>query len=249
MGLLVAPRDFSKALAFPHIVSRMTTPVRHLITFNSTICRVHMNTISSKLGIVEVMTLATTSNTVEKITKTTEQMSRSAQQATQIVNGYLVETQEINTEFARRATEMWIEAFRKQTELNQRMVQRLYGETEGQVGAFQGIAQDWMNLYTAPFFNPFGFSPFGFLREGVRTATRNVEQMTDLTRRATTTGVAAMNGGFPIPGYDEMNVAEVSERLNSLTAEELKKVRDYERRNKNRETLMENIDRKIKAFS
>ena len=58
-----------------------------------------------------------------------------------------------------------------------------------------------------------------------------------------------MNGGFPIAGYDEMNVAEVSERLNSLTAEELKKVRDYERRNNNRETLVENIDRKIKAFS
>ena len=217
-------------------------------------CQIHINTVSKKLRIVEVITLATTHNTMEKMTKTTEQMSRSAQQAGQIVNGYLVETQEINTEFARKGTETWIETFRKQAELNQRMVQRLYGETEGQVDAFQGIAQEWMNLYTAPFFNPFGFnpfgfSPFGFFREGVQTATRNVERMTDVTRRATTTGVATMNGGFPITGYDEMNVAEVSERLNSLTAEELKKVRDYERRNKNRETLIENIDRKIKAFS
>jgi len=200
------------------------------------------------------MTLATTPNTMEKMTKTTEQMSRSAQQAGQIINGYLVETQEINTEFARKATEMWIEAFRKQTELNQRMVQRIYGETEGQVGAFQDIAQDWMNLYTAPFFNPFGFnpfgfSPFGFFREGVQSAARNVERMTEVTRRATATGVAMMNGGFPIAGYDEMNVAEVSERLNALTAEELKKVRDYERRNKNRETFIENLDRKIKSLS
>ena len=56
----------------------------------------------------------------------------SAAHVSQIFSGYLTEAQEINTEFARRATETWIEAFRKQTELNQRMVQRLYGEAEGQ---------------------------------------------------------------------------------------------------------------------
>src|SRR3712207_6865697 len=48
----------------------------------------------------------------------------STQRAGQIWSGYLTEVQEINTTFARRATETWIEAFRKQTELNQRMVDR-----------------------------------------------------------------------------------------------------------------------------
>src|SRR3712207_9031906 len=73
----------------------------------------------------------------------------STQRAGQIWSGYLTEVQEINTTFARRATETWIEAFRKQTELNQRMVQRLYSEAEGQTGAWQGLVQDWMSAYSA----------------------------------------------------------------------------------------------------
>ena len=47
----------------------------------------------------------------------------------------------------------------------------------------------------------------------------------------------------------EMNVGEVSGRLDSLSDEELKRVRDYERRHKNRDTLIEQLDRKIKASS
>jgi hypothetical protein len=185
---------------------------------------------------------------VEKMSETAQEMTRSTRRAGQIWGGYLTEVQEINTEFARRATETWIEAFRKQTELNQRMVQRLYGEAEGQSGAWQGLVQDWMSAYSAPVFNPFGMAPpFGFFRQGVETATRNVERVTDMTRQATAASIASANGGFPIGGYDDMNVNEVSERLEGLSEEQLKSVREYEKRNKNRDTLIEQIDRKIKA--
>ncbi len=194
----------------------------------------------------------TTTRNVEKIGKTAEQMTRSTRRTGQVFNGYLAEVQEINTEFARKATETWIEAFRRQTELNQRMVQRLYGEAEGQADAFQGLVQDWMTAYPAPFFNPFGFSPFGLFREGMetatRTATRNAERMIDTVQSATP-AAASTNGGFPISGYDDMTVAEVTEKLDALTAEELKKVREYEKRNKNRDTVIERVDRKIKAAS
>lgn len=187
------------------------------------------------------MATRTTTN-VEKMGRTAQEMTKSAQQTGQILSGYLAEVQEINTEFARRATETWIEAFRKQTELNQRMVQRLYGEAEGQTGAFQGLVEDWMGTYTAPFFNP-----FAYYREGLETTSRNVERMTDMTRKSAMAGATWTNGGFPIVGYDEMNVSEVSERLDALSVEELERVRDYERRNKNRDTVIEQIDRKIRA--
>jgi hypothetical protein len=67
----------------------------------------------------------------EKMGKTAEAMTRSAQQSGRILSGYLAEVQEINIDFARKATETWVEAFRKQAELNQRMVRRLDGEAEG----------------------------------------------------------------------------------------------------------------------
>jgi hypothetical protein len=56
-----------------------------------------------------------------------------------------------------------------------------------------------------------------------------------------------MNGGFPIAGYNELNVNEGADKLDGLTEEHLKTVREYEKRNKNRNTLIEQIDRKIKA--
>jgi ATP-dependent Clp protease ATP-binding subunit ClpA len=52
---------------------------------------------------------------------------------------------------------------------------------------------------------------------------------------------------FPIEGYDELTVEEVSDRLEGLSREELRAVRDYEERNKNRDTLLEELDRKIRG--
>ena len=52
---------------------------------------------------------------------------------------------------------------------------------------------------------------------------------------------------FPIEGYDEMNVDEISARLNDLSVEELQLVRDYEELNKKRESLLERMDRKIRS--
>jgi ABC-type transport system involved in cytochrome bd biosynthesis fused ATPase/permease subunit len=54
---------------------------------------------------------------------------------------------------------------------------------------------------------------------------------------------------FPIEGYDELTVEEVTARLGSLSAEDLREVRDYEERNKNRETILEQLDRKIRSGS
>jgi hypothetical protein len=44
-----------------------------------------------------------------------------------------------------------------------------------------------------------------------------------------------------------MNVEEVSKRLNDLSVEELQLLRDYEERNKRRDTLLEQMDRKIRS--
>jgi hypothetical protein len=46
-----------------------------------------------------------------------------------------------------------------------------------------------------------------------------------------------------------LNVAEVTEKLGELTLDELKKVRELEKRTKDRESLLERIDRKIRTNS
>ena len=42
---------------------------------------------------------------------------------------------------------------------------------------------------------------------------------------------------------------EVSGRLGSLSAEDLREVRDYEERTKNRDTILEQLDRRIRGGS
>ena len=71
------------------------------------------------------------------------------------------------------------------------------------------------------------------------TPTRIVREV-DRARRATGIG-----SSFPVSGYDDLTAAEVGERLNDLSAPELRKVRDYERRNANRKSVLQNIERKL----
>jgi hypothetical protein len=54
---------------------------------------------------------------------------------------------------------------------------------------------------------------------------------------------------FPIEGYDELTVEEASGRLGALSTEDLREVRDYEERTKNRETVLEQLDRRIRGGS
>jgi hypothetical protein len=44
-----------------------------------------------------------------------------------------------------------------------------------------------------------------------------------------------------------LTVAEVTGKLDDLSADELKKLRELEKRTKDRESLVERIDRKIRA--
>src|SRR5687768_8732834 len=53
-----------------------------------------------------------------------------------------------------------------------------------------------------------------------------VRREVDRARRATGLGAS-----FPISGFDELTAAQVQTRLDDLTPAELRKVRDYERRN------------------
>ena len=52
--------------------------------------------------------------------------------------------------------------------------------------------------------------------------------------------------GFPITAYDQLTVPQIDRRLQDLTREQLRKVRDYERRNKSRKGLMRELDRKLR---
>ncbi|MGE5857772.1 MAG: hypothetical protein ACM31K_04735 [Solirubrobacterales bacterium] len=56
---------------------------------------------------------------------------------------------------------------------------------------------------------------------------------------------AARVPGFPITAYDQLSIRQIDRRLQELSRVELRKVRDYERRNKARKGLLRALDRKL----
>jgi hypothetical protein len=89
-------------------------------------------------------------------------------------------------------------------------------------------------------------------RQGLRVAEEATEQTEDVLRQTEkVTREAelrtAVVGALGTANYDELTVEEVSKRIEGLPTEQLRKVREYEKKHKNRETLIEQIDRKIRA--
>jgi polyhydroxyalkanoate synthesis regulator phasin len=73
-----------------------------------------------------------------------------------------------------------------------------------------------------------------------RAAADPVIAQADRARR--TVGVGPT---FPITGYDDLSVGQIQKRLGDLKPAELRKVRDYERRNANRKGVLSAIEAKL----
>jgi hypothetical protein len=100
----------------------------------------------------------------------------------------------------------------------QQQRQTFQQQVQEQQQSFQQMTQEVMSTYSQ-LWN----IPISYAKEGLRDAQ------------------------FPIEGYDELTVEEVSERLGGLSSEDLREVRDYEERNKNRDTILEQLDRRIRG--
>jgi hypothetical protein len=57
---------------------------------------------------------------------------------------------------------------------------------------------------------------------------------------------AARVPGFPISAYDQLTVRQIERRLQELSPAQLRNVRDYERSNKARKSLLRALDRRLK---
>jgi hypothetical protein len=102
----------------------------------------------------------------------------------------------------------------------QHQQQTFQQQAQEQQQSFQQMTQEVMSTYSE-LFN----IPLSYAKEGIKDAQ------------------------FPIEGYEELTVEEVSGRLDALSTEELREVRDYEERTKNRETILEQLDRRIRSGS
>jgi oligoendopeptidase F len=102
----------------------------------------------------------------------------------------------------------------------QQQQQTFQQRAQQQQQSFQQMTQEVLGSYSQ-LFN----IPISYAQEGLRSAQ------------------------FPIEGYDELTVEEISGRIGNLSIDDLRMVRDHEERNKNRETVLEQLDRRIRSGS
>jgi hypothetical protein len=196
-----------------------------------------------------------------------EDNARAAQEF--FANGVrLLQLQQRNAEFVQGWMGDAVEVVREQTEHNARTAEAFARSVSRQQEGLRALAQSWTGAYRD------FFSPFALVQEGIRTFQRATQQGLEATEQVTRQGLrvaeeateqtedvlrqtekvtreaelrTAVLGALQTTDYDELTVAEISERLDGLTTEELKKVREFEKRNKDRETLIGQIDRKIRV--
>jgi len=179
-----------------------------------------------------------------------------------VVYGRAAESAERQQQRAQEFSELVSSNLREQSEAGRANAQRLSEQAARQQEAGQALARESVEAY-AEFLND-AFSRYRVgTEQAARSAKEGVRTLSETTTGllGTATGAVGATAGatvegaeqaaeevvFPIDGYDDMNVDEISGRLDDLSVEELQLVRDYEELNKRRETLLEQMDRKIRA--
>lgn len=194
-----------------------------------------------------------------------ENLSAAQRRGTGLANGGIefARLQEDNARAAQDWTDDAVEALREQAEHNIRTGEAFARTIRKQQEGFRSLTQQWVGAYWN-FFSPLAYVREGMkitqqateqvARNGLRVAEEATEQTAEVlrqTEKATREAELriAVSEAVKTADYDELSVDDISKKLNGLTTEQLRKVREYEKGNKNRETLIEQIDRKIRANS
>jgi polyhydroxyalkanoate synthesis regulator phasin len=85
------------------------------------------------------------------------------------------------------------------------------------------------------------------VREAARGAGKRAREQADpvLAQADRARRAAGVGPSFPILGYDDLTAAQVQTRLDGLSPAELRKVRDYEKRNANRKSVLDAVQSKL----
>jgi hypothetical protein len=164
-------------------------------------------------------------DTTKRINRTAERLAKTSADSYKMVIDHMVARQERNVRFAQEMFGGTVREIRHQAESNRALTQELAERAEMQRDAFRTLVGESVDAYTDLL-----YAPLAYYKQGLHLVERE--------------GV-----GMPIAGYDELNVKEIGERIDGMTAAEIRTVREYEKRNKNRETLIEQFDRKLRAVS
>ena len=216
------------------------------------------------------MHITTDNDQMDKVGEAAQTMSRTTHKSAYTAMDYALKAQEINTKLLQQTTQAWIDGFRYQAKLSQGMAEAFFGQWENALASMPRTTPVELPFQSQSRSEVTGEPATNGAQMVAETAAKDDQKNTEIAAKddaqkkaekaaeetQKSTEIAAKDAQkntetatFPIEGYDEMNVGEVSERLDGLSVDELKRVRKYEKDNKNRRTLRKEMKRKIKTTS
>jgi hypothetical protein len=167
----------------------------------------------------------------------------------------MVELQQRNVRFFQSWMTSGVDYLRNQAEDNQRAAEAFARSARDQQEGLRKLGEDYVGLAEEVASTSRSYAEEGMknarqateqaTRQGLQAVQESAEQADQFARQAS--AQVAGNGELPIQDFDNLSVSEASQKLNGLSEDELKKVRAYEKQHKNRDSLVEQIDRKIKS--
>jgi hypothetical protein len=139
-----------------------------------------------------------------------------------------------------------VDYLRNQAQHNQKTAEAFVKSAREQQEGLRKLGEAYSGLY-----EEVAQSSRSYAEEGVKNAqqaTRQGLQAVQETAEQAASQASSNgngNGELPIKDFDNLSVSDAAQKLGSLSEEDLKKVRSYEKQNKNRDSLVEQIDRKI----
>jgi hypothetical protein len=164
---------------------------------------------------------------MEETGKTAERLAKANGDTYKVVVDHFAAQQERSVRFAQEVLDGAVREVRHQAESNRSLTQELVERVEQQRGAYQTLVGQSVDAYMDLL-----YAPLSYYKQGLRVVEGEIDR-----------------ASFPIANYDELNVAEISKHIDRLSAAQIREIREYEKRNKNRETLIDQFDRKLKAAS
>jgi len=182
----------------------------------------------------------------QKINEAAEQFTDTLVRSYKTVADSGVSAQERSTQLTEVFFNQAINNLHAQAEQNRQATEQLADQQQRQAEAAQTLTRESVEAYM-----DFMDSMFSWWQGGVQTAERAAKPAPSSfpsTAESTATSQPS-DAKLPLENYNSLSANEVADRIEPLSPEEIKRLRDYEAKNKNRRSVLERMDARIYAAS
>ena len=183
-----------------------------------------------------------------RVNEAAEQFASAVKESYETVAQHGVSTQELNAQLTQQFFNSVINNLQTQAEGDRQMTEQLADQTRRGQEASRQFTQESVDAYMNFLNSMFSFSQAA--PQAAESGAQEVARGTETGSLETTAPSSQADGDdLPLEDYDSLNIRQISERLDELSDEEIRRLRDYESQHKNRRTLMERLDQRIETGS